>query len=67
MNEFRTILEKNNPNNTEGIINMVCPHCKFEDHEWEQVYSGTNSKLVKIEKAFISWCKQHDGYVLITL
>ena len=45
-------------------VKHKCPICTKEDHNWQQVYTENISQLNKIEKVYMSWCKQQNEYVL---
>ena len=48
-------------------VSQCCPTCKSEEHNCFQVYAEDNSKLKKMEKVYISWCKNQNDYVLTTI
>ena len=51
--------------NTLIRLKHKCPCCDKNDHIWLQVYTDNQSKLDKIENAYLTWCKQQNDYVFI--
>lgn len=42
-----------------------CPECKLNTQGWSEVYFDSKSKLIKVERTYISWCKKCKKYVLL--
>ena len=43
-----------------------CPKCG-RNHKWKKIYTSNGTILEKIEKTYISWCKERGNYVLLNL
>lgn len=42
---------------------MICPMCNDIDHVWKPIYYDEHSKLLRLENAYISYCKASKEYV----
>lgn len=46
-------------------ITHQCKYCGDCNHEWHEVYYGDKATLKKVERTYITWCKQSKKYVLL--
>lgn len=45
-------------------IELSCPYCHSNDHNWKSIYFEDNATLKKADSTYISWCSKQLRFVV---